>query len=354
MNNGEDMPTGGSAPEKLTFAQILAENLKMLNAKERDHLMRWAYLGVDGDNTQQGSPQKLSPTATLALHDLLELHPGHEVVFAAMDYHLSWIYAALLFACGNAPPGGGGGRVESLISKASTVTALPMDGEQGAFPGAGKKSTYWPIRSGNGSHEDIDLLVVFSDQKETVLAFVEAKGDSAFHRGSNRKQLARKLVRLDRILQLSGAANRPDVSYRVLLASPDADPGFNTLKERLSPVSVDPGSPADRVRLGQKLRRGQRQEKEQDQIARIQAEGFKNMVLELEVELFQSFQEAGQKTFATKLGEGMRWIHLKGFPKNAQMVKRRPHPQHPEQITHWWIQTRQAGAVDGQETKGLL
>ena len=77
-------------------AEAFVRNLKALNAKERDHLMRFAYLGEE--KPYGASDRFLSPAATNALRKHatgMELSEGSECVFAGMDYHLDWIHAAL-------------------------------------------------------------------------------------------------------------------------------------------------------------------------------------------------------------------------------------------------------------------
>ena len=349
------MGIGDAVPEGLDFAQALADNLKMLNAKERDHLMRWAYLGEGGDYTRQGSARMLAPAMTWALHGLLELSPAQKVVFAAMDYHLTWIYAALLYACGRVRPGGAGGPVERLVRASATGTLLPMDGQQGAQPGAGEASTYWPVRSGNGSHQDIDLLVVFSDGVRTVLAFVEAKGDSAFHSATNRRQVARKMARLDQILHLSGAEAQEGLSYHLVLASPDPDPGFNTMEGALGPRPVDPGSHGDRVHVVQRLQRGLNAGTGREGAADLKRKRFEAFKCGLEVELAERLRESGQNKpeagFASRIGQDVRWLQLTGFPQDARKVERQ---SEAEGGTHWRIKARQQVSGHGGDIRGFL
>lgn len=74
------------------FASLLVQNLKALNAKERDHLMRFAYLG--------STAPWLSKEMICALKKQLpgDLGPDAKCVFAGMDYHLDWLHAALYLA----------------------------------------------------------------------------------------------------------------------------------------------------------------------------------------------------------------------------------------------------------------
>lgn len=64
-----------------------------------------------------------------------------------------------------------------------------------------------------GNQEDVDLLVVYRKANADRVVLVEAKGSAAF----NRVQLARKLIRLDRIITKSGVDKNV---FRLVLASP--------------------------------------------------------------------------------------------------------------------------------------
>lgn len=189
------------------LAHRLVENLKALNAKERDHLMRYAYLGAT-DPYDRHVPRWLSTQMEAALRSHLKdagfFAADAQCVFAGMDYHLDWLYVALLLACADEPK--------------------PVDCQTGLLdeaPPLGDSTLGYLI----GIHEDIDLLVVFADQKTTVVLCIEAKGDAAF----NMKQLARKLIRLDRIMGTSGAGCQADLKAQlILMGPPQAKPRFTT------------------------------------------------------------------------------------------------------------------------------
>ncbi len=88
-----------------------------------------------------------------------------EKVFVAMDYHLDWLQAALIFA------------------------HAKQDGNS-PFPNEGKEG-----RVIEGTQEDIDLLVAFKAGDQFHLILVEAKAYS----GWTNKQLSSKATRLRRI-----------------------------------------------------------------------------------------------------------------------------------------------------------
>ena len=168
------------------FSKRLVLNLKALNSKERDHLMRFAYLGANKEYASE-SVRWLSEEMEellLAPESHLQLSPGARCVFAGMDYHLDWLYVALKATCEH--------------KQLNTETCEGQMGDHvkpGESPG---DPTLWSV---SGSQEDLDLLVVFADGDSTSVLFVEAKGVAVF----NKPQLGRKLVRLDRIWESSGA-----------------------------------------------------------------------------------------------------------------------------------------------------
>ncbi len=187
----------------------LVENLKLLNAKERDLLMRHAYLDIDDVD----KPKFLSKSFDKRLKDLiaekLNLRENPKCVFAGMDYHLDWLFAALYMTTQNRGPDDVRGELE-----------LHDDTQAPA-------SKYTDFRSVTGTQEDIDLLVVYDVNDQLVLLFIEAKGSAAF----DRVQLARKLIRLDRILVASEVAQgcKYPLRYLLVLASPRAPKFENRL-----------------------------------------------------------------------------------------------------------------------------
>ncbi len=200
-----------------TFAQRLVGNLKALNAKERDHLMRLAYLGKTREYEHQHDGW-ISEAMDLALRNALPvLDKDARCVFAGMDYHLDWLYAALCLAtdeaCACTDDGGG--------------HAFPRDN-----PGYDMKASENPKRAAtlrpiSGRQEDVDLFVVFAHAEggieTTTLLFIEAKGVGAV----DSEQLARKLVRIDRILDTSRARSL-GIKAKFVLALPADHAGGDT------------------------------------------------------------------------------------------------------------------------------
>ena len=193
-------------------ANALIGNLKLLNAKERDHLMRFAYLG-EGDTDYSGASKFLSDECDeiLRVHAVdMGLTDSAKCVFAGMDYHLDWLFAALLAA-----------RASVDLKEGASFSPVAMAAHAGV---PGVKSLHTDFRPVTGSQEDVDLLVVYDDGQKLAMLFIEAKGSAAF----DRVQLARKLIRLDRILVKSGMG-RPEqrgVVFRLILAAP-TPPKFN-------------------------------------------------------------------------------------------------------------------------------
>lgn len=187
------------------FATQLVSNLKSLNAKERDHLMRFAYLGATAPY-EDATGKWISCAMENALReqtaglDLRELR----CVFAAMDYHLDWLFAALYSAC----------KGQKIDSQTGPMNGVGYGPDKSNDDIALEDPSFWPIV---GNQQDVDMLLVFADQNETRVVFVEAKGVSGF----NRVQLGRKLIRLDRIWAASGASKRrTDLTCKMLLTAP--------------------------------------------------------------------------------------------------------------------------------------
>lgn len=190
------------------FERFIA-NLKILNAKERDHLMRYAYLGTSEkyDETKCFLSPEFSKQLQPHLTDL-GLNKFANCMFAGMDYHLDWLYVALRLA------------IEMPDFKINDT--LPSDIPKDIFkmePAPLGDPLYSDFRALTGSQEDIDLIAVFKDESDYetkyAILIIEAKGRAAF----NRVQLARKLIRLDHILKISGAVSL--IKYRLILSAPN-------------------------------------------------------------------------------------------------------------------------------------
>ena len=174
------------------FAASLVQNLKDLNAKERDHLMRFAYLGA-ANKYEENKDLWLSEQMKAALEpQLSKTHldsSTRKCDFAGMDYHLDWLYAALV--------------------------RTYCEGQESGPLDDGSECKDDSLRPVIGIQEDLDLLVVYADdQDRIVILCIEAKGIAPV----DKLQLARKLVRLDRILVASGAKDR--LQCRLVLIAP--------------------------------------------------------------------------------------------------------------------------------------
>lgn len=177
------------------FGTLLSGNLMELNAKERDHLMRFAYLG-DESTYDQGPKKWISEPLYNALRAKLSVKDGAipECIFAGMDYHLDWLHAALSFACR------GCSVVDACAANREETFRLSQQVyDDGPYTGA----SLCPVIGGN---EDLDLLVVFRQGEVITMFVIEAKGVAKV----NKEQLARKLIRLDRIMEASGAKEHLD------------------------------------------------------------------------------------------------------------------------------------------------
>ena len=184
------------------FARNLVDNLKRLNAKERDHLMRYAYLGFAGryveDTTCWLSDRFRDDLRSH--HTELGMSEEARCVFACMDYHLDWLYAALLLACA-------GKRVTDRGEESAERDMPKIEGLD---------ESLWPV---SGGHEDVDLLLVFADGSRVTVLLVEAKGVAGF----DKVQLARKAVRAHYILEHSGArgeAWKQKLAFRFVFMAP--------------------------------------------------------------------------------------------------------------------------------------
>lgn len=150
----------------------LIENLRSFNAKERFFLVGQVL----------GNPE-LRPSFgfLLDLGNRLDLQIP-ENVFAAMDYHLDWVYASLIISrdMGNA---------RAYLNTKNIVRA---------------------------QQEDVDFLIAFDAANETHLVFLEAKGVT----GWSTKQMNSKIERYRQIFGDDGKA-WPYVTPHFAMLSPD-------------------------------------------------------------------------------------------------------------------------------------
>ena len=139
----------------------LIKILESFNRKERFFLIAQA-LGLHSDS---GEPAfSLSDSFREQLNAKIDvvIPPDPEKVFVAMDYHLDWLHAALVFTHTN-------------------------QDENSKFSNEGKVI--------EGTQEDIDLLVAFKASEKFHLILVEAKAYSSW----TNNQLSSKAKRLRRI-----------------------------------------------------------------------------------------------------------------------------------------------------------
>jgi hypothetical protein len=149
----------------------LVEQLRRFNRKERFYLIGSA-LGNEkfalSDKFRQSLNQELALDIPLAS-------------LVAMDYHLNWIHAAILFAA----------------SDGSAVIAHDLETQIA------------------GNQEDVDLLIAYDDHDVTQIVLVEAKGATSW----TNKQLRSKAERLKPIFGDDGSL-RPFVRPYFVIASP--------------------------------------------------------------------------------------------------------------------------------------
>lgn len=248
-------------------ADALIRNLKLLNAKERDHLMRFAYLGQSA--SYDTASTFLAPELDAALHQHaldMGLAASAKCIFAGMDYHLDWLFAALWMA--HAAP---------AWAPPEKAPCVPM-GQHAAVDGI--DPLYTDFRPVTGSQEDIDFLAVFDDGTKLAVLLVEAKGSAAF----DKVQLARKLIRLNRILGDSGVSSQaePWLRFRLILAAPK-EPTFDCcLSYAMSLPPALPGGP----------------------------------------DKFGAMRTALEELKPGGIGQGLHFLRIAGFPEQAYAVER--------------------------------
>ena len=268
----------------------LIRNLKLFNAKERDHLMRAAYLGV-GTSKYQETSQFLSDDFDKKLKSHVKelgLDDSHaQCVFAGMDYHLDWLFAALWMTANK--PDWDGIKVDDIHVPMEIHTTVD-----------GIKNLHSDFRPITGTQEDVDLLVVYSDGKKLAMLFIEAKGSADF----NRVQIARKLIRLDRII--SQADSDLDMRYRLVLVAP-REPNFkDKVGEKYKNwISFAQGLPEKR------------------------AEEFSAMT-------------AALAQMKSGIGDGIHFIKVAGFPETLYAVERQREDTESKEgdYTYWTLTLR--------------
>lgn len=126
----------------------IISNLRSFNRKERFYLIG-QMLGNPEFRMDDNQLDKISNLIGLTIP---------RKYFAAMDYHLDWIYASLYLTKNNPT-----GRVERNFIEENEI------------------ETDYQI---SGTQEDVDFLLAFVDEKKiTHIVMIEAKGDSYFSNG---------------------------------------------------------------------------------------------------------------------------------------------------------------------------
>lgn len=178
----------------------LVEYLSALNRKERYFLIAQAVCGKPSFDLADSFRQSLSWTLGVDV-------PAH--AYCAMDYHLDWLYVALLLAQD--------GHEEGHIYDSPEDASLP------------------PLVM-NANQEDMDLLVAFEEDSLTHVIIVEAKADT----GWTNKQLLSKSRRLSRIFDPDVATEPGSKSMAPRNASryPAVRPHFLLMSPR-QPSGID-------------------------------------------------------------------------------------------------------------------
>lgn len=165
-------------------------NLERFNRKERFHLL---HMAIADDTWPSRDSFRLSGAFRARLGETLELAVPPDA-FAAIDYHLDWIYAALYLALDEPD-------MDARI-------AQPQGG--------------WL----NSNQEDTDLLVAFDDAGDPGvchLTLVEAKCET----GWTNKQVQSKLDRLTLVYNEVRLQDHPEVQLHYVLTSPRYSEGLD-------------------------------------------------------------------------------------------------------------------------------
>ncbi len=173
-------------------AQQVIRNLHNFNRKERDHLIKFAisetpsYPQISKELWRAIRPGGVGPQ-----------RPDPTGMFVGMDYHLNWLYAALVLS---------GRYEESGIDE--QPNEWPKSSQGQCKPGG------VPIQ---GNQEDVDLLAAFPGKRNVLhLVLIEAKFDT----GWGSKQFISKVQRLGAIKSLTDSYKDLDVRWKFMLASP--------------------------------------------------------------------------------------------------------------------------------------
>ena len=188
-------------------ASRLVDALHAFNAKERNFLMRYVLRGEIYSQSSDPSGGDQSPDRwvhknfldSLKKANVIDKNPEPRCVYAAMDYHLDWLNAALWFFRNGKPVSSSPAR-ESVAKRRCQSSEEPC-----AF-------------DVTGTQEDVDLLLVFDTGKVPLVVLVEAKGASHF----SSSQVDSKLTRLATILDPITENDTPVDFAFVLMGATDS------------------------------------------------------------------------------------------------------------------------------------
>ena len=152
------------------------ENLKLLNSKERFFLVSYAFDNADFVVSSAFRQQLSSVLAITVPAD----------AFAAMDYHLDWLFAA--------------------IQKATQPSVQVFDNKRGFI---------------KGNQEDIDFLLAYQQRGTTHVILLEAKGVT----GWKNEQMNSKAQRLRDFFGDEGM-NQPGIAPHFAIVSPKKSQGL--------------------------------------------------------------------------------------------------------------------------------
>lgn len=194
-------------PGPKTADQII-KNLHNFNRKERDHLMKFAL-------SETPTHPQISKELWRAIRpdNGKRQRPNPTNMFVGMDYHLNWLYAALVL---------------SEQYEKDGIDNQPNEWPDFAQDAGEPKSV--PIQP---NQEDVDLLVAFEHTDGVMyLILIEAKLDS----GWDSDQFLSKTQRLEAIKRVSDKLNpKLKIEWRFVLASPAAS---GPKKEAFAPSSL--------------------------------------------------------------------------------------------------------------------
>ncbi len=200
-----------TAKQKTAIPSEIIQNLHAFNRKERDRLMKFAL--CRGEYPQHRISVELWKLVRPSNGRLQRPKPEH--MFLGMDYHLNWLYAALV---------------------APTCDDHELkNGIQNDWKFTNNRRKDKPIQ---GNQQDVDLLVAWHDGKRSALnlTLIEAKLDS----GWLENQFAAKLDRIKKIVLEAEHFGIP-LECSLLLLSPTKPPEsktFGRLPRRESNVLI--------------------------------------------------------------------------------------------------------------------